>query len=94
MLERVGTSNDMLVISLYDNGDMSYTQPLISSYIPFDGKWSIEDGRLVLRDGGYINYFDMVDGNLVFVKEGSSGFGFFNIPDGAVFTRQYDISGY
>jgi hypothetical protein len=36
----------------------------------------------------------MVDGNLVFVKEGSSGFGFFNIPDGAVFTRQYDISGY
>ena len=94
VLERVGTSNDMLVISLYDNGDMSYTQPLISSYIPFDGKWSIEDGRLVLRDGGYINYFDMVDGNLVFVKEGSSGFGFFNIPDGAVFTRQYDISGY
>lgn len=84
---------DNLTIYLFDDGDMTYSQPLLSSYMPFNGKWYIEDDKLVLVDNG-LSYFDIVDGNLVYRAEGSVGLKSYIIQDGAVFTRQYDISGY
>ena len=87
------TSNDpfgqRFYIELYKNGTATYSQPLYSSYMPFP-KWRVEDGKLVLDDGmmGIVNYFDIVDGNLVFRAEESSGFMFYHFVDGEVFTKQ------
>ncbi|MBR6474401.1 MAG: hypothetical protein IKS98_03020 [Lachnospiraceae bacterium] len=90
---RLSLGEDSLKIYLFDNGDMTYSQPLYSSYLPFRGKWYIEDDKLVLKDNG-LSYFDIVDGNLVYRAAESVGLMSYNIKDGAVFTRQYDISGY
>ena len=75
-------------IKLNEDGTATYYQPTYSSYMPVS-KWSIEDGRLVLDDGemDFVNYFDIVDGNLVYRAEGSSGFMFYHFEDGEVFFR-------
>ena len=88
-----GLGNKNLVVYLYDNGDMTYSQSALSSYAPFNAKWYMEDDKLVLVDGG-LSYFDIVDGNLVYRAGESVGLKSYIIKDGAVFTRQYDISGY
>ncbi|MBO4782080.1 MAG: hypothetical protein J5522_06750 [Lachnospiraceae bacterium] len=90
---RLSLGEDSLKIYLFDNGDMTYSQPAFSSYAPFRGRWYIEDDKLVLVDDG-LSYFDIVDGNLVYRAGGSVGLRSYTLKDGAVFTRQFDISGY
>lgn len=90
---RLSLGEDSLKIYLFDNGDMTYSQPAFSSYAPFRGRWYIEDDKLVLVDDG-LSYFDIVDGDLVYRAGGSIGLRSYTLKDGAVFTRQFDISGY
>ncbi len=75
-------------INLCEDGTASYYQPLYSSYRPFS-TWRTEDGRLVLDDGcmDIVNYFDIVDGNLVYRAEESHGFMFYHFEDGEVFMK-------
>lgn len=87
--EQTKLSNDSLRICLYSDGTIGYTQPIYSSYIPM-GKWYIEGNTLVIKEDWFTNYFDIVDGNLVYREDGSNGFMFFyDIPDGTVFERKY-----
>ncbi|MBR4779752.1 MAG: hypothetical protein IK014_00165 [Lachnospiraceae bacterium] len=80
--------NNFFHLSLYSDGTISYTQPIYSSYLPM-GKWYIEGNTLVIKEDMFTNYFDIVDGNLVYREDGSSGFMFYDIPDGTVFERKY-----
>jgi len=90
--ERGLASNDpfenRFYINLCEDGTASYYQPLYSSYRPFS-TWRTEDGRLVLDDGcmDIVNYFDIVDGNLVYRAEESHGFMFYHFEDGEVFMK-------
>ena len=86
--EQTKLSNDSLRICLYSDGTIGYTQPIYSSYAPM-GKWYIEGNTLVIEEEMFTNYFDIVDGNLVFREKGSNGFMFYSIPDGTVFERKY-----
>ncbi len=80
--------NNFFHITLYSDGTISYTQPIYSSYLPM-GKWYIEGNTLVIKEDMSTNYFDIVDGNLVYREDGSNGFMFYDIPDGTVFERKY-----
>ncbi len=96
--ERAKAQNDPFetpfYIRLREDGTASYYQPAYSSYAPMS-KWRIEDGRLVLDDEcmDIVNYFDIVDGNLVYRAEESHGFLFYRFEDGEVFMKDVaDIS--
>lgn len=88
--EQTKLSNDSLQISLYSDGTISYSQPVYSSHMPM-GNWYIEGDTLVMKEDMFNNYFDIVEGNLVYRANGSTGFLFYNIPDGTVFERKYLI---
>ena len=88
--EKTKLSNDSLEIRLYSDGTISYSQPIYSSHAPM-GNWYIEGNTLVVKEKMFTNYFDIVDGNLVFRENGSTGFLFYHIPDGTVFERKYQL---
>ncbi|MCR4992461.1 MAG: M56 family metallopeptidase [Lachnospiraceae bacterium] len=88
--EQTKLSNDSLQLSLYSDGTISYSQPIYSSHMPM-GNWYIEGDTLVIKEDMFKNYFDIVDGNLVYRENGSSGFLFYNFPDGTVFERKYQL---
>ncbi len=77
---------------LFKDGTVSYSQPVYSSHIS-SGNWNIEDNLLTIIEGTKKNYFDVVDGDLIFRAEGSSGFSNFPIEDGTVFKREYNVTG-
>lgn len=77
---------------LFKDGTVSYSQPVYSSHIA-SGNWNIEDNLLTIIEGTKKNYFDVVDGDLIFRAEGSSGFSNFPIEDGTVFKRDYNVTG-
>lgn len=50
------------------------------------GKWSFENDLLILKERyGDINYFQVVDGELIFKEKDSSNFGFVKVSDGEKF---------
>ena len=75
-------------IYLNPDGTSTYTQPVYSSYYPI-GKWSIEDGTLVIRDNSFeiVNYFDIEDGYIRYRAEESEGFMYYNFKDGEIFFK-------
>lgn len=85
--------NDPRILTLYlgSDGKASYTQPLVSSYLPGNLKWKIEDNTIVITNGTQKNYLEIVDGGLKFRSEGSSGFINYDVPDGAFFRWEYNL---
>ena len=78
-------------ISVYEDGTFSYSVGLLASYLGH-GEWTFDGDVLRLKDTvspslNYDNYFEVKDGKLVFVEEGSSNFMYLTISDGSVFNK-------
>jgi len=84
--------NNILMLRLYSDGKATYSQPIYSSHAPFNVTWKTENNIIVIKEGSQVNYFDIADGGLKFRKEGSSGFMFYDIPDGAFFKWEYNLT--
>ena len=85
--EKEGFGGDF-TITLGEDGNYQYYVGFLSSYIGM-GEWSVEDGILTLNEhSGYDNTFRFTvkDGEIVFIKEGSSEFMYVTVEDGDRFT--------
>lgn len=77
-------------VTLRGDGSFTYSEGLLSSYIG-SGDWELDEDTLILRDtavpGRSRSYSFLVeDGELVFVKDGSSSFDFIGVSDGERFS--------
>lgn len=82
-------------ITIYDDGTFQCYETPISSYIGM-GHYSIEKDVVTLKedvDGciGDINYYQIVDGNLLFISDDSANYHFVPLQDGATFVWTSDI---
>ena len=78
-------------ISVYEDGTFSYCVGLLASYLGH-GEWTLDGDVLRLKDNvspslNYDNYFEVKDGKLVFIGEGSTNFMYLKVADGAVFNK-------
>ncbi|MBD5130770.1 MAG: hypothetical protein HDT43_12740 [Ruminococcaceae bacterium] len=75
-------------IKLNADGTFAYYEGWASSYVGY-GKWSVENGELVLSDDGdygFVNRFNVDGGDLVFSENGSSNFLYVKVADGERFS--------
>ena len=76
--------NAAVTIQISDDGTFIYSQN--ASRTTYDGKWSYKNDTLTLKTSdGIQNNFQIVEGNLVFVAEGSDGFNPVTFADGDKF---------
>jgi len=86
--------NSIFTIILFPDGSATFSQPYISSNAGV-GSWRMEDTTLIIDSHNGLNYFDIIDGRLVYnLEKGSVGFSYYNISDGAVFERKDQLSEY
>ena len=81
--EKEGFGGDF-TITLDEDGKYTYYVGYLSSYIGM-GKWKVEDGVLTMTENtGYdlVFRFSVKDGELVYIKEGSSEFMYVTVGDG------------
>lgn len=83
-------------ISIYDDGTFQCYETPISSYIGM-GHYSIENGVVTLKEDlpgctGDINYYQIEDGKLAFIYDGSANYHFVPLEDGALFVWTSDSS--
>ena len=84
--EKEGCGGDF-TISIFEDGTYEYYEGYLSSYIG-SGTWDITDGILTLQENSgydFIFRFSIVDGNLVFISEGSSRFIYTDVENGDLF---------
>ncbi|MBQ3842862.1 MAG: hypothetical protein II820_09245 [Ruminiclostridium sp.] len=87
--EKEGFGGDF-TITLNEDGTYGYYEGFLSSYIGA-GKWTEENGRLTLTEtSGYdfVFRFDVKDGELVYVSDGSDGFIYTKVENGDRFIPQ------
>ena len=92
--EKEGFGGDFTIM-LGEDGNYQYYVGFLSSYIGM-GEWTVEDGILTLNESsGYDNTFRFYvkDGEIVFIKEGSSEFMYVTVEDGDRFTVMETESG-
>lgn len=75
-------------ISIYDDGTFQCYETPISSYIGM-GHYSIENGVVTLKEDlpgctGDINYYQIADGKLSFICDGSANYHFVPLEDGTL----------
>ena len=76
-------------ISLYEDGEYSYSPSVTSSYMNV-GTWSLDNGILLLSpfdDSESVYRFRFSETELQFIKDGSGSADFVNVRDGDVFSR-------
>ncbi len=81
--EKGGFGGDFYIL-LNKDGTYQYYVGFLSSYIGL-GNWTVEEGKVKLVEtSGYDNvfYFDVKDGELVFIKDKSSEFMHVKVEDG------------
>lgn len=76
-------------IAIFEDGTYSYYEGAFSSYIGV-GTWSVSGSVLTLTEDdelGYpfVNHFQIRDGDIVFMEDGSSNFLYIDVKDGEVF---------
>ena len=89
--EKEGCGGDF-TISVFEDGTYEYYEGYLSSYIG-SGTWDISDGILTLRENSgydFVFRFSIVNGNLVFISEGSSRFIYTDVKDGDLFVLMRD----
>lgn len=83
-------------ITLLADGQFTYYETMISSYIGHGHYTSFEDGKIILEtdDGKFRNTFlySAEDDTLTFVADGSTNFTYKKLADGTVFRRSVDRS--
>lgn len=82
-------------ITIYEDGTFQCYETLISSYIGM-GHYSIENDVVTLKEDaagctGDVNYYQIEDGNLLFLSEGSHNYHFVPLEDGALFAWTSEI---
>lgn len=82
-------------ITIYEDGTFEYYETPISSYIG-SGHYFIEEDIVTLKedqDGGTgnVNDYQMADGNLLFIQDGSANYHFVTLEEGAVFAWTSEI---
>lgn len=70
-------------IQVYEDGTFQYYVGFLSSYIGM-GKWSVEDGILILRDSdlNFVNHFRIGENTLTFLVKDSTGVMYLKMEDG------------
>lgn len=68
-------------IWIYKDGTFQYYVGMLSSYIGM-GKWTVEDGILILRDNGFENRFLIGEDMLTYLAEDSTGVLYLKMEDG------------
>jgi hypothetical protein len=71
-------------INIFEDGTFQYYVGYLSSYIGM-GKWSVEDGVLILNDNtglDYQNRFRIGENELIFIGPGSTNFMYLKVEDG------------
>lgn len=82
-------------ITIYDDGTFQCYETPISSYLGM-GHYSIDEGILTLKedmDGctGAVNYYQISDDALLFVRDDSANYQFVLLEDGAQFTWSSEV---
>lgn len=82
-------------ITIYDDGTFQCYETPISSYIGM-GCYSIEKDVVALKEDeagctGDINYYQIVDGNLSFIRDNSDNYRFVPLEDGSSFVWTSDV---
>lgn len=77
------------IITLNEDGTFQYSEGALSSTLGY-GTWTLEDDILCISEEDYsptrTNYFQVKDGNLVFVTDHSDNFLYIKVADGEQFT--------
>ncbi len=94
--EKEGFGGDF-TIRIDEDGTYSYYEGFLSSIIGM-GSWAVKGGVLVLSDDSsgwrsFVNCFEVQDGDLVFLSEGSSNFTFVDVADRERFVAAPDSDG-
>lgn len=82
-------------ITIYEDGTFEYYETPISSYFG-TGHYSIEEDIVTLKEdqdsgAGNVNYYQIADGNLLFIEEDSANYHFVPLEEGAVFTWTSEV---
>lgn len=82
-------------ITLHSDGTFQYYETPISSYIGM-GHYSIEDDMVTFKEdvdgcSGDVNYYRIVDGELLFKSKDSSNYRYVPLEDGAAFEWKSEI---
>lgn len=85
---KTGEAYFYMSVSIYSDGTFLYTPPGISSIIFRAGTWTA-DGDVITLSSDQLGtiHMRMVDGNLVYIAEGSDNFTYRYLEDGEVLTR-------
>ena len=82
--EKEGAGGDFS-IKIKGDGTYSYYAGFLSSYIGY-GTWDLKDGILTMTESpdlyDFVFRFQVKEGELVYIAEGSSGFMYVNVADG------------